>query len=185
MYGWSTQLNRETLQKISTRLSWIFFSTLLFIQPVFSQEVKDDLRKKAREAAKGLTVLVPHSHSPVSVNAKSVWSEDKKQLAVILKVEVLDEWHIYAYVPPDQPYIQSELRLLPPEQLVALDKWETPIPYPYADGIFIYKGSLVFIRYFSVTKPVENLTVEVGLYFQTCNFSECLPPELEMIKISL
>jgi hypothetical protein len=172
------------LQKISTKAFYIFFYLLFVIHSAFSQEkVKDDLRKKAQEAAKGLGVLAPDMRSPVSVNAKAIWSDDKKQLAVILKVEVLDNWHIYAHVPPDQPYIESELRLSAPEGLTALEKWETPVPYPYEDGIFVYKGSLLFIRYFSVKKAVENKTVEVGLYYQTCDIRQCLPPELEMVKL--
>lgn len=174
------------MQKISHKIFYIFFFILLTIQHGFAQEkVNDDLRKKAREVAKELTVSIPDMQSPVSLNASIVWSEDKKQLAVIMKVEVLDNWHLYAFVPQDQPYIQTELRLTPPDGLKPLEVWETPALYPYQDGIFIYKGSLLFIRYFSVAKHAEHKTVEVGLYYQTCNISECLPPELEMIKLSL
>jgi hypothetical protein len=180
------QLKERILQTICIRTFPVLICLLFVIQSSFSQEkAKDELRKKAREVAAGFSMPAPDLQSPVLVNAKAVWSEDKKQLAVIMKVEVLDNWHIYAYVPPDQPYIESELRLSSLQGLTPLEQWETPIPYPYADGIFIYKGSLLFIRYFSVSTPVENKTVEVGLYYQTCNISECLPPELEMIKLSM
>ena len=174
------------LQNISMKALLFVTCLLFFIQPGFSQEkVKEELRKKAQEAAAGLTVPAPDLQSPVSVNARAIWSHDKTQVALILKVVVLFNWHIYALVPPDQPYIVSELRLVTPEGLTPLDKWETPAPYPYADGIFIYKDDLLFIRYFSAKRSVENKTVEVGLYYQTCNMSECLPPELEMIKLTM
>ena len=186
MYGWSIHLKKGILQNINIRAFAALFCFLIAIQSVFSQETaKDDLRIKAREAASGLNVQVPDLLAPVSLNASFVWSNDKKQLALIMKVEVLENWHIYAYVPPDQPYIVSELRVAAPEGLVPLEKWETPIPYPYGDGIFVYKGSLSFIRYFSVKKAMENKTVEIGLYYQTCNMSECLPPVLEMVKLTM
>ena len=186
MYGSSTQLKKKTLRSISLRTFPVFFCFLFAIQTGFSQErVKGDLKKKAIEAAAGITMLTPDLLSPVSVNAIALWSDDKKQLAVIMKVEVLDNWHIYAYVPPDQPYIVSELRLSTPDGLTPLEERETPIPYPYGEGIFVYKGSLVFIRYFSVKKPLANNTVGVGLYYQTCNISECLPPDLEMITLTM
>jgi hypothetical protein len=164
----------------------VFFCLLFTFHTGFSQEKEnDDLKRKAREAAAGFTIPAPDMLSPVSVNAKAVWSDDKKQLAVIMKVEVLDNWHIYAHVPPDQPYIVSELRLSAPDGIMPVEEWETPIPYSYADGILVYKGSLIFIRYFSVKKVLTNMTVGVGLYYQTCNINECLPPELEMIKLAL
>ena len=186
MYGSSTQVKQGILQHISIKLLHVLFCLLFAIQPGLAQEkATDDLRKKAQKAATGLHVPAPDLRSPVSMNARTIWSDDKKQLAVIMKVEVLYNWHIYAYVPAGEPYIVSEPRLSAPAGLTPLEKWETPIPYPYADGIFIYKGSLLFIRYFSVKKAVENKIVEVGLYYQTCNMSECLPPELEMIKLTM
>ena len=186
MFGWLTQLKKRILQKISFKALPICLCLLLVIQSVYSQEkVEDELRKKVEEAAAGLDVPAPDPFSPVSVKAGTVWSDDKKQLALIMKVEVLENWHIYALVPPDQPYIQSELRLLPPDGLTPLEKWETPVPYAYGDGIFVYKGSLLFIHYFSVKKTVDNKTLEAGLYYQTCDFNQCLPPELEMIKLAL
>jgi hypothetical protein len=129
------------LQKISIIIH-IFFCFLFIIQSGYSQEItKDDLRKKVKEAASGLTVPAPDPLSPVSVNATSVWSNDKKQLAVIMKAEVLDNWHIYAYVPSGQPYIETELKLTTPEGLTPLEKWETPIPYPYEEGSLFIKAA--------------------------------------------
>lgn len=152
----------------------------------FSQEkIKDALRKKAHEAAAGLHVPSPDLRSPVLLNTTTIWSDDKKQLAVIMKAEILHGWHIYAYVPVGEPYIVSELRLTAPDGVEPIEKWEMPTSVPYADGIFVYKGSLLFIRYFSVKKAIENKTLEVGLYYQTCDISQCLPPELEMLKISM
>jgi hypothetical protein len=173
------------LQKIRIIAIPIFLCLLLLFKPAISQETpKDDLRKRAQETAVGLYVPQPDLLSPVSLNAGVVWSGDKKQVAVILKVEVLENWHIYAYVPPDQPYIQSEVRLPPIEGLIPIGEWEMPGPFAYGDGIYIYKGSLHFIRYFSVIKTGAPKTFDVGLYYQTCDISQCLPPELEEIKLS-
>ena len=186
MYGSLTPLKQGILRNIRIKVFPVLFCFLFAIQPgVAQQKATDDLRKKAQQAAAGLRVPAPDLLSPVKLNARAVWSDNKKQLAVIMKVEVLDSWHIYAYVPTDQPYIVSELRLSPPDGLTPLEKWETPILYSYGDGIYVYKGSLLFVRYFSVKKAVEKKTMEVGLYYQTCDISQCFPPELEMIKLTM
>lgn len=174
------------MQKNRIHILVIGFCMLISIQNAFAQEkVKEEFRKLVREAANELFVSKPDELSPVSVNAKAVWSLDKKQLAVIIKTEVLDDWHMYAYVPADQPYIVSELRLTETKELIPVTEWEKPSSYPYDEGVLIYKGSLLFIRYFNVTKDFVNKTLEAGLYYQTCDMKQCLPPELTMIKMTL
>ncbi|MGV3528080.1 MAG: hypothetical protein ACO1OO_04225 [Flavisolibacter sp.] len=174
------------MRSISPRALPLIFCLLVGIPRGFSQDkIKGELRQKAEETGAVLSVPTPDYRSPVSLNATTVWSRDKKQLAVILKAAMLEGWHIYAHVPDDQPYIQSELRLRVPDSLTPLEKWELPVPYPYADGIFVYKGSSVFIRYFSVKDPLQAQFLEVGLYYQTCNLSECLPPEEEILQVPL
>jgi hypothetical protein len=174
------------MQKISVKPLAVCICLLLGMQNAFSQEkVKAEFRKKVKEAANELYVTKPYELAPVNVNARTVWSDDKKHMAVIIKAEVLDNWHIYAFVPPDQPYIVSELRLKETKGLIPVTDWEKPVSYPYDEGVLVYKGSLLFIRYFTVTKDFLYESVEAGLYYQTCDMKQCLPPELTMIKMTL
>lgn len=177
---------QEIMQKNRITIFAVFICMLIGIQNASAQEkVKEEFRKMVREAANELYVSKPDELSPVNVNARAVWSSDKKQLAVIIKTEVFDNWHMYAYVPPDQPYIVSELRIAETQGLIPVTEWEKPASYPYAEGVLVYKGSLLFIRYFTVTKDFVNKTLEAGLYYQTCDIKQCLPPELTMIKMTL
>ncbi|SFW19376.1 hypothetical protein SAMN02927921_00470 [Sinomicrobium oceani] len=74
-----------------------------------------DLAAKVEETSQEMYVEDPVLQDPVSLNAALVWSNDKKQLAVVMKVRVLEGWHIYAYVPDSQPYLTAELKLSAPD----------------------------------------------------------------------
>jgi hypothetical protein len=153
----------------------------------FSQvEIKKELKQKIEDSTEKIAVWEPDFESPVSFNAKAVWSNDKKQLAVVMKVKVLDGWHIYASVPETQPYIESKIELSVPDGMVPLGDWQLPNAYPsYDDDVYIYKGSFTFVQYFAINKPLQNNKISVGLYYQCCDINQCLPPTLETVEISL
>ena len=73
-------------------LSIIIFSALFaFGNESFSQvEICKDLKQKVQDSTKTIAVWEPGFDAPVSFNAKAIWSNDKKQLAVVMKVKVLD-----------------------------------------------------------------------------------------------
>lgn len=164
-----------------------FITVCLFITSLtFSQNRIDaGFKQVVSEASDKLWVSQPDMSDPVTVNAELVWSNNREQLAVVMKVRVLENWHIYAYVPGSQPYITTELKLSVPDGVTPVDKWEKPGAYPSADGVYIYEGSLVFVHYFSVDKPVKEKQIETGLYYQTCDLKQCLPPQIKMRKLTL
>lgn len=167
----------------------IIICTVFFISGYkgFSQvEIKKDIKQKVQDSTNKISVWEPSFEAPVSFNAKAIWSKDKKQLAVVMKVKVLDTWHIYARVPENQPYIESKIELSVPDGMVPLGDWQLPDVYlSYDDDVYVYKGNFSFVRYFNINKPVLKDKINVGLYYQCCDINQCLPPILESVEISL
>lgn len=163
------------------------FVLLFVVQFGWSQTTKilPSLKQKVEKTAMELATDETNPMDPVAVNAKLVWSEDKTQLAVIMKASIEDQWHIYAHVPETQPYIVSELLLELPKGINAIDDWELPHSSPYNDGIYIYEGALVFVQYCSVGKFDEQGKITSGLYYQTCDRYKCFPPETKTKDLSM
>ncbi|GAA3617499.1 protein-disulfide reductase DsbD family protein [Flavivirga amylovorans] len=160
---------------------------LIIVQFSFSQTAKvlPDLNKKVETASSELSTSPTNPVNPVSINATLVWSDDKSQLAIIQKVNIADEWHIYAYVPENQPYIASKLKLKLPGGIKTIGDWETPYSEPYGDGIYVYHGTLVFVQYCSVGNYTKAAEISCGLFYQTCDRYKCFPPKNKTKKLKL
>lgn len=155
----------------------VFCFVFLSIYEVFGQEgVHKDLIRKAKDVAGKIVTGRPMESDPVMLNAQLVFSDDKEQAAVIIKVNIHYNWHIYAFVPPTQPYIASKMILDLPSGTTAIGDWEKPNAYPSSDGVYLYKGELVFIHYLTIEKSSANGKINCGLYYQTCDLRQCLPP---------
>jgi len=131
--------------------------------------------KKIAAAVKQLECTVPDNEDPVTLNAKLVVEKDS--IAVIVKVQMATGWHIYQYVPSTMPYIPIEHILKLPEGLTTVGEWGIQKPFPSANdpGVLIYENNAVFTRKLFRRKEVTG-TIQVGLYYQTCDLRQCLPP---------
>ncbi|MBK0368696.1 protein-disulfide reductase DsbD domain-containing protein [Flavobacterium agrisoli] len=143
------------------------------------------LTKKVEKAILSLKVKDPSVSDPVSVDSQLIWNSSKTQFAVVVKSKVLAGWHIYAYVPKTQPYLQYKLVLETPKGVTPLTDWTKPNSYPYADNIFVYKGQQVFTRYFSVKDLASGSKITTGLFYQTCDIRQCLPPKTKAKELKL
>ena len=148
-------------------------------------KVLPTLNQKVEKAALNLSTNETNPMDPLSLNATIVWSEDKTQLAVVMKANLEDEWHIYAYVPKTQPYITSELQLELPKGIKAINDWEKPYSEPYDDGVYVYHGELIFVQYCSVGSYSNEAMITCGLYYQTCDLYKCFPPETKTKDLNL
>lgn len=164
-----------------------FLVLFLAVQAGQTQEVvvSPALKQKVKKAAMELHVYEPNPMDPLSLNATMVWSEDKSQVAVIMKALLLDGWHIYAHVPSTQPYIASELQLELPEGVSAIGTWETPSYEAYDNAIYVYSGELIFVRYCSVKNNKEISLIKTGLYYQSCDLYKCFPPKTKTKDLKL
>ena len=161
---------------------------LLFVAQLgWSQDskVSPELMQKVKRASARLLIPEPNDMDPVTLNATLVWSADKSQLAVVMKVDVLTTWHIYAHVPRTQPYIASELELDLCKGVSPIGSWEKPSSKPYDEGIYVYDGELIFVQYCSVASSARSGKISCGLYYQTCDVNKCFPPQTKSKQLSL
>lgn len=160
---------------------------LLFIFPVFVANAQTALEKKIAEATRQLICDEPDEQHPVALNAKLVFEKDS--LAVIVKVALAPGWHIYQFVPSTLPYIPIEHVLQLPDGVIAAGGWTKTEPMASVDdpGVLIYEKEAVFVRKALRKEGKTKGNIRAGLYYQTCNLHQCLPPvekvlELEMEK---
>ncbi len=160
---------------------------LLTVQFGWSQkiEILPGLIEKVETVSNELHIDDPNPMNPLALNATIVWSDDRTQLAIVMKAILLEQWHIYAYVPDTQPYIESEVRLELPDGIVPIKDWEEPNSIPYDDGIYIYEDECIFVQYCSVNSFKKGDKIISELYYQTCDIHKCFPPETKTISMTL
>lgn len=149
---------------------------LFFLFPVLSASAQSKFDTKIAEAAKQMACPPPGEQDPVSLNVKSIVDGDS--IGIVVKVALAPGWHIYAYVPPTLPYIAIDQILQLPEKVKAVGEWQKSEPEGSADdpGVLMYENEAVFIRKAVKLSPNEAGVIRAGLYYQTCNSRQCLPP---------
>lgn len=157
---------------------------LVMLTSVLSASAQSKLDIKVKEAAKQMVCPQPDERNPVSLNAQTV--HDGDSMAVIVKTLLAPGWHIYAFVPSAQPYIPIDQILHLPENIKAVGAWTKTEPEASSDipGVLIYENEAVFIH--KAVKLVSAKTggvIKAGLYYQTCNLRQCLPPEEKIVDL--
>lgn len=147
--------------------------------------IKPDLKKEVETVSSELSTSPTNPMDPVAVNATLVWSKDKTQVAIILKANIADGWHIYAYVPETQPYIASKLELELPIGINTIGEWEKPYSEPYGDDIYVYHDTPIFVQYCSVGNFTKGSEINCGLFYQTCDLRKCFPPQTKSKTLKL
>lgn len=140
--------------------------------------------KKIADAVKQLSCAEPTEQEPVTLNAGLL--AEKDSIAVIVKVKMAPGWHIYQYVPSNMPYIPIELLLKLPDGMQAVGKWEKAKPFPSANdpGVLIYENEAWFVqKVVRSSKAAAGITIQTGLYYQTCDLKQCLPPVEKMFDL--
>jgi DsbC/DsbD-like thiol-disulfide interchange protein len=159
---------------------------LILLLPVLSANAQSGFEKKIAQAARQLVCDAPNGQQPVTLNAALV--QEKDSIAVIVKVALAPGWHIYQYVPSTLPYIPIEHLLKLPDGATAVGGWIRSEPITSVDdpGVLIYEKEAVFVHK-AVKKKEAKLTgiVQTGLYYQTCDLKQCLPPVERTIDLDL
>ena len=158
---------------------------ILFLSPLFA-DAQVSFRTKVTVAAGQLKCAEPTEEEPVSLNAIVV--TDKDSVAIIVKVQMASGWHIYDYVPSTMPYIAMEYLLEVPENLKVVGAWEKTKPSSSAmdPGVLIYENEAVFIRKaLKLPSGKGNGIIRTGLYYQTCDSKQCLPPTEKTLNLKL
>lgn len=159
----------------------------LLIGKTHAQTIDESLVLMVAMAKQELNTPDPTRFDPVALNARLVWSEDKGQLAIVMKVNLLADWHIYASVSKKSPFIPTQIKLMLPGQgLTPLGEWEKPYEESYDEDANVYVGEeLLFVRYYKVDKNVNFVdNARCGLYYQACDPFKCLPPRTKVVVLN-
>jgi hypothetical protein len=128
----------------------------------------------------------PTLTDPVSITASLQYAKDKKHANIIVEAQILKGWHIYAYLPANSPYIQTETLLELPKGAKS-DKagWDSTagIPYPGLDEVFVYENKVTFKVGVDMTNVKKGAVIKCGLYYQTCNDKKCLQPQRKLLVL--
>ena len=163
---------------------------LCFSMPVIAQDVAIDqgLEETVFEKYDALEMGSPTRQDPLAMNAAVVWSTKKDQLAVVMKVNLLEKWHIYAYAEENTPFIMSKIICELPKGIMPIGEWVKSESEASTDGLHIYEGELFFIRFYQVKDDSligKGTEFKCGLYYQTCDPNQCLPPSTKIKVLRL
>lgn len=142
------------------------------------------LDKQITKAVAALVCEEPTEREPVTLNATLVSAGDS--LAVVVKVNMATGWHIYQHVPGNAPYVPLEHVLKLPKGLTAAGKWQVSKPLPYVSdpGVLIHEEEAWFVQKLT-GKAAAGSTITTGLYYQTCDHRQCLPPVEKTIALTV
>ena len=151
-----------------------------------AQTTENSFDKRIARAADSLVCAEPDEEKPVTLNAKLLADYGGDSIAVIFKVRMAPGWHIYAYVPENMPYILAECLLKPDANAKQVGSWIKSVPQASTTdkGVLIYENVAVFIHKLKKTSKLAKGKISTGLYHQTCNLQQCLPPVEAKIELT-
>ena len=94
---------------------------------------------------------------------------------LIARAKIDEGWHLYAMVPPSQPYQAVALTDAFGADLAARAEWRAPVATPYAGarGVLVWEGRCEWRR--AVTATGDDLGT-VTIRYQVCDAHRCLRP---------
>ncbi|QEM11361.1 protein-disulfide reductase DsbD domain-containing protein [Mucilaginibacter rubeus] len=129
--------------------------------------------------------IMPTRTDPVIVSAKLVdEANGKKQ--VVVKADILQGWHIYAYVPKDSPFITTQPIIELPKGITNTE-WQTSagVPFTGGEGMFVWEDKATFKTEISTASLKPGMVIKCGLYYQVCDNNKCFPPKRKIIEIQV
>ncbi|GAO43019.1 protein-disulfide reductase DsbD domain-containing protein [Flavihumibacter petaseus] len=149
-----------------------------------SASAQSELGKKVSDAVQQMKMDPPAVQDPVALRAGTVISGDS--IAYIVKVALAPGWHIYSYVPDNQPYIPIEHVLQLPENIRAVGKWEKTKPTASVNdpGVLLYEKEAVFVQKAVKVAGAKPGKTVVGLYYQACDLRQCLRPVEKTVELN-
>ena len=146
---------------------------------------KEDFQSRVNE----LQVQDPEHGRPVKFSCLlvPVQTEAGERLRVTVKVRILEGWHIYASVPPGQPYTTTKLETVT-RGLAESGDWEKTSPqrYPHDPNLFVWQDECVFTKDFQrLDEGGEQPQVQLTISYQVCDVNSCLRPTQETFELGL
>jgi DsbC/DsbD-like thiol-disulfide interchange protein len=160
------------------------FLILLLCFPVLCVTAQKSFSTTIAETVQQLKCPPADEREPVTLNAQLVNTKDS--IAIIVKVAIAPGWHIYEFVPSTLPYIAIERILQAPENIRLASDWEKTNAGPSVNdpGVLIYETEAVFVhKAVKLDTGKKDNTIRAGLYYQTCNLRQCLPPVEKVFEL--
>jgi hypothetical protein len=132
-------------------------------------------------------VAVPTIADPVVVTAQLIEGSKPGKKEIVIAAAILKGWHIYAYVPSDSPFIQTQTILQLPQGKGDNAEWQSSagIPYPGSDGMFVYEDKVNFKTEVDVSALKPGSVINCGLYYQVCDKNKCFPPRRKIVELKV
>lgn len=132
--------------------------------------------------ASRITLDAPTTRRPFSAGMTVVRGTPEDIVTVIVRGRLAPGWHVYAHVPADEPYIQTELKLQLPPGAEAVGEWSRPegVIDPHAPTLRLWMGDLVFSHQVRLPKTAAgSAAIRIGctISYQCCDENSCLPPD--------
>ncbi|WP_298367469.1 protein-disulfide reductase DsbD domain-containing protein [uncultured Lutibacter sp.] len=130
----------------------------------------------------------PNHMNPVSVGATILDGKLAGEKTVLIKTNIMNGYHIYAYVPSGEAYINSEIGIDLIKGVELVGNWEKSAPqtYPGKSHLLIYKNENTFKHKIKVGKEVVKGTkIKCWIYYQCCDARICFPPKKKEIELTL
>jgi len=185
-------LERYTTEKFETVGEWRTWlnqnkANLFYTEAGGFKFMPNTFGKAAPNTVQTTQVQAPTLNDPVSVSAELVYGKNKTVAEIIVHADILKGWHIYAFLPKDSPFIQTETILELPDGATAKNEWETSAasPFPGSNGTFIFEGKTTFKLTLNLGSVKPGSVIKCGLYYQTCDENKCLQPSRKMIALNL
>jgi len=162
------------------RLLFLVLSSLFVFSSVHSQIPKQAKYKKSYDEI----VTGETSHENAVSVAAGVVEKGNKKIEIVIKFKIHPEYHIYAYVPDEDPYIQTEVKIDLPAGYKKIGDLKKPsFKYYSAAGSTIYDDEVMFIQEISGSgKGEATWTVT----YQCCDAHICFLPVINKIyKVQL
>lgn len=136
------------------------------------------------EAIRALHAPAPILAAPVQIAATVAHASSTpgSNATLIVKANILPGWHIYAQVPPGQPYAVTSLEIAEhPDAVRPVGDWALPESHPSltSPDMLEYTGTAVFTHALSIDHPAlaSGDAITVTISFQACDMAMCLPPQ--------
>ena len=168
-------------------MKWfLMFLIVLQTSLLCAQSKPGSFDQRIAKTADGMVCDVPDEEKPVTLNAKLVADLEGDSIAVIVKACLAPGWHLYAYVPDNMPYLLTECLLEHDAGVKLVGAWikSTPKPSTTDKGVLIYEDVAVFTHKLKKTSESVKGKISTGLYYQTCNLKQCLPPVEAKIELT-
>lgn len=132
-------------------------------------------RKTANKVPAGET----SDTEPVAITAAREYTETGEQM-LILKLKIHPGYHIYAYVPETEAFIETEISLQLPDGYTAEGSLQKPTGKRLTGETLVYEGEVTMTQRI---KGTSEQPIKCAVRYQCCDSQICFPPATKTIEV--